>query len=188
MEFRETQSESKGFFLRTLDFIGACILFSLFLFVSYGSLVDDSVFSWFGNLISSLFKRFLIWFLEEIFLPLAGVVGVIKFVIYVFSGETETIYEYELETKKPENSKQNPPALSQETPSRSRREYDFSIRDLNESGGGDKKYTQGSSQAIAAWQDSEERQALENRKRQLERQIEIEVAKIKKSQPDFFED
>ena len=125
MEFRETQSEGKGFFLSVLDFIGALVLFFIFGCVAYGILIDDSFFGYLGNKISDLLLRFLAWLLEYVILPIAGVVGVIKGIIWIFSGETETIYEYEIpekDVKNTQNLQLNPPPLPMGSPSRPRRE------------------------------------------------------------------
>lgn len=192
MEFREKQSGSKGFFLSVLDFIGALILFFIFGCVAYGILIDDSFFSYLGNKISDLLLRFLAWVLEYIILPIAGVVGVIKGIIWIFSGETETIYEYEIPVKEEKNAQNHthsptPPLQNyQQKPPKS---YDFSIKDLNESRVGDeKKYPQGSFQAIKSWETSEEKQALNARKAELERAIEERVKELRLEHPDFFED
>ena len=67
--------------------------------------------------------------------------------------------------------------------------YDFSIKDLNESRVGDeKKYPQGSFQAVKSWETSEEKQALNARKAELERAIEERVKELRLEHPDFFED
>ena len=192
MDYPEKQSEGKGFFLSVLDFIGASILFFIFGCVAYGILIDDSFFGYLGNKISDLLLRFLAWLLEYVILPIAGVVGVIKGIIWIFSGETETIYEYEIpvkDVKNTQNLQLNPPPLPMGSPSRPRREYDFTIKDLNESRGGDeKKYPQGSFQAIKSWETSEEKQALNARKAELERAIEERVKELRLEHPDFFED
>ena len=192
MEFREKQSEGKGFFLSVLDFIGALVLFFIFGCVAYGILIDDSFFGYLGNKISDLLLRFLAWVLEYIILPIAGVVGVIKGIIWIFSGETETIYEYEIPVKEEKNAQNHthsptPPLQNyQQKPPKS---YDFTIKDLNESGGGgEKKYPQGSFQAIKSWETSEEKQALNARKAELERAIEERVKELRLEHPDFFED
>ena len=192
MEFRETQSEGRGFFLSVLDFIGALVLFFIFCCVSYGILIDDSFFSYLGNKISDLLFRFLLWFTVYIALPIAGLFGGWKFLIWIFSGEKETLYEYEIpvkEVKNTQNSQPDSPTLPLESPSKPPRSYDFTIKDLNESGGGvEKKFQQGSFQAVKSWETSEERQALNARKAELERAIEERVRQLKLEQPDFFEE
>ena len=189
MEIRESQSERKGFFLSVLDFIGALVLFFIFGCVSYGILIDDSFFSYLGNKISDLLFRFLLWFTVYIALPIAGLFGGWKFLIWIFSGEKETLYEYEIPVKEEKNSQQSPPTPTINPPQKPPREYDFTIKDLDESGGGvEKKFQQGSFQAVKSWETSEERQALNARKAELERAIEERVRQLKLEQPDFFEE
>ena len=192
MEIRESQSERKGFFLSVLDFIGALVLFFIFGCVSYGILIDDSFFSYLGNKISDLLFRFLLWFTVYIALPIAGLFGGWKFLIWIFSGETETIYEYEIpvkDVKNTQNMRQVPPPLPIESSSKPPRSYDFTIKDLNDDRvGGEKKFQQGSFQAVKSWETSEERQALNARKAELERAIEERVRQLKLEQPDFFEE
>lgn len=188
MEIRESQSERKGFFLSVLDFIGALVLFFIFGCVSYGILIDDSFFSYLGNKISDLLFRFLLWFTVYITLPIAGLFGGWKFLIWIFSGEKETLYEYEIPVKEEKNSQQSPPTPTINPPQKPPREYDFTIKDLSvDRGGGEKSYPQGSFQAVKAWHESEEKQALQARKLQLEKEIEKKVLEMRKEHPDFYE-
>ena len=188
MEFKESQSEGRGFFLSVLDFIGASILFFIFGCVVYGILIDDSFFGYLGNRISNLLLRFLAWLVEFVLLPIAGVVGLIRGIIWILSGEKETLYEYEIPVKEEKNTQTSPPTPTINPTSKPPRSYDFTIKDLNESGGGvEKSYPQGSFQAVKAWHESDEKQALQARKLQLEKEIEKKVLEMRKEHPDFYE-
>lgn len=94
----------------TVELIGSIMLFSLFLAVSYGILIDDTFFTYLGKTISSLLIRFLLWLLEYVILPIIAFFGLIKAAIWLTSGPSETESELELF---PNSRVVSPPLLMQ---------------------------------------------------------------------------
>jgi len=95
----DKQSSDFAFLKSTISFISSLVLIMLFCFVVYGFAIDDKFFGRLGDYIADILIRFLAWLAEYIVLPITAFLGFMRFIVWVFAGESETVYEYNVEVK-----------------------------------------------------------------------------------------
>lgn len=160
----------RGIFLSLLLFV----LGSAFLIITIPWLWNWIVTIWNSPLPAGEATRvYLLETLEILAMPFLLCIFCIIGLDAVINKDKYATSEYSLLPAKIETEKSlNSPPTPQETPSqKSNGGFDFTIKEIVNDRGGVKKHAPGSQAAIDAWNNSEEKLALEKRKLEIEKQI-----------------